>query len=202
LRPEEYANIKLINFLENFNESIEGIHKSRINLRSYYIILSSTKILNNRIKCIKNSKKILKNLGIIRNYDLFKCFELNRNYELEKIYKKIDKMKNCFIPKIYGSDLLITNNIKINLENIIKSDDFHEIRKLARNERFLLESLNIYSYNLKKISNEMGKIHDNFMKNMICYNIKNDFPEDLKNNYKNKIINEMNKIIKENEFIN
>ncbi|AWS00467.1 CHAD domain-containing protein [Metallosphaera hakonensis] len=169
MRPEEYANKHLENFLLVQGRSPEQVHEARVELRKYAVIVQVTYPLHLNYDVIRISKGILRRLGEVRDYDVHGCPKVPREELLDQVDREKVTLKR--LPKLYGSRFLVMRNlIKIFME-LDKVNDFHGLRKQIRTARILGDSLNLPSENLKEISRIMGEERDR-MNREVCNGLK------------------------------
>lgn len=169
MKPEEYANLHLSEFLSYSGISEDEIHDARVELRKYLTIAKATYKLHLKAECIIRAKKIMRGLGKVRDMDIMFCVKLNERDRLaKKVVNSFISLRNCYLPKIFGSRLIIAEKIFLNYNTLKVEEEFHSIRKIIRETRFLMESLNLDSSLLKEISQELGNMRDTYLFNVKC----------------------------------
>lgn len=163
LRPEDYANKNLRDALSISGISKEDIHDRRVKLRKYFDVLYSLYPVYENPDCLVKAKDLIHKLGVIRDMDVI-CYQPNRDKLAEIVSKKIRVMNYCFLPKVYGSRLLVFNRILSLQKKIEKIEDFHELRKIVRTTRNLVESLGYKNKELSSLAKEMGDLRDEILK--------------------------------------
>ena len=166
LRPEDYANTALSNFLSINEYTVEKIHDERVELRKYFTVLQTLYPLHKNARVVHETGKILKLLGEIRNYDLTdpKADLSKREQLLSPVMSKKRTFRVYHLPVLYGSRLLLFSELTRILNILMKPDrNFHLYRKLIRKSRFISESLDHDATVLKNIAKELGEQLDENM---------------------------------------
>ncbi len=166
LRPEDYANRALSNFLSINEYSIEKIHDERVELRKYFTVLQTLYPLHNNARVVHETGKILKLLGEVRNYDLTNptADPDKRDQLLYSAMRKKKVFRIYYLPVLYGSRLLLFNELTRILNILTEpSKNFHLYRKLIRKSRFISESLEHDATVLKIAAKELGEQLDQNM---------------------------------------
>jgi CHAD domain-containing protein len=172
-RPEEYANLNLKKSLKIRGISIEEIHDKRVYIRKYFDILSALNPLYEDIECLALTKDVISDLGKVRDMDITGCYNKKRREEIAlRAIRKADKLKNCFLPKVYGSRLVVFNNILRLYNELRNCEEFHQLRKNVRIIRNLAESLN-FNNEIKKLAKEMGDLRDEALRKTNCLGVIN-----------------------------
>ena len=180
MRPEDYANKNLKEAIENTGESEEEIHDMRVSLRKYYVVSSSLSKLYYNPECLYITRRVLKKLGIIRDFDVIGCYSIDREKEVKYVLDKVRLLSSCYLPKLYGSKLMVYEKLYLIYEGIKKEDGFHEFRKKVRNSYYLLESVGEeLSRNLKEISRELGEIRDKVIKTTCNFSSNIPYDENI-----------------------
>jgi len=202
LRPEEYANFYLRSFLKNKGTSEKDIHDSRVNLRKYLTIAKSTYVLHGKAECIVEAKKIMKKLGKIRDMDAITCLKnQNRDLLAVDVVKSFNTLENCFLSKLYGSRLVIIQSLYNNYIELLEENEFHKIRKLIRESRFLIDSLGYSSLDLKDISQELGNMRDKYLFETECEHLSSKIDYEKVRELKEKALIEIRSQIMVTNFI-
>ncbi len=163
LRPEDYANKNLKEALEINGISAKNIHDIRVKIRRYFDVLYSLYPVYENPDCLVKAKDIIHKLGVVRDMDVV-CYQPNRDKLAERVINKLGVMSNCLIPKVYGSRLLVFNRILTLQKRINKIEDFHELRKIVRISRNLVNSLGYKNEALSDLAKEMGNLRDEMLK--------------------------------------
>ncbi|BFH74572.1 hypothetical protein SJAV_25160 [Sulfurisphaera javensis] len=164
LRPEVYANTQLKQSLKIKDIDPDSIHDARVSLRKYYDVLSSLYPVYENSECLFLAKEVISILGKVRDMDICNRKE-NRDILAKKAIKKIQRISLCYLPpKIFGSRLLIFNRILRIYSKIDGINDFHELRKMVRTTRNLIESLGYENKDIKNLAKKMGDIRDEILK--------------------------------------
>jgi len=202
LRPEEYANFHLKNFLKNTGILEKNIHDSRVDLRKYLTVARSTYVLHGKAECILKGKKIMKKLGKIRDMDVITCLKTeDRDSLAVEVVKSFNTLENCFLPKLYGSRIVIIKSLYNNYIKLLEENDFHKIRKLIRESRFLIDSLGYSSLDLKDISQELGNMRDTYLFQTECQNLQQKIDYERLRELKEKALVEIRSQIMITNFI-
>ncbi|PVU68052.1 hypothetical protein DDW01_01205 [Sulfolobus sp. SCGC AB-777_G05] len=179
MRPEDYANKNLKEAIANAGRSEEEIHDMRVNLRKYYVVSSSLSKLYYDRECLYLAKRVLKKLGIIRDFDVIGCYPIDREKEVRYVLDKIRLLSNCYLPKLYGSRLAVYERVYSIYEGIRK-EEFHGFRKKVRNSYYLLESVGEeLSRRLKEISRELGEMRDKAIKSTCNFSANIPYDENI-----------------------
>ncbi|AWR96975.1 CHAD domain-containing protein [Acidianus sulfidivorans JP7] len=160
LRPEEYANDYLEKSLEISGISKEEIHDKRVYIRKYFDILYSLYPVYENPDCLFLAKETLHILGKVRDMDLCSIKNKNRDKMAYSAIKEAKKLGNCFLPKVYGSRLLVYNRLIKIYSSISYINEFHLLRKNVRIARDLVESLGYNSKDIKILAKKMGDLRD------------------------------------------
>jgi len=161
-RPEFYANNNLRKALK-FDPSPESVHDTRVYLRKYLTLSLTLSRVYHNSDCIYYSKEAVRILGRIRDADVIGCIPIDRELLALKVTKILPKISSCYLPKIYGSRLVVFEKIR-EIYNHILVEDFHEFRKKVRILYYLTESVGEDPKPLKDISRELGDIRDQYLK--------------------------------------
>ncbi len=202
MRPEEYANIHLNEFLSYSGISEDEIHDARVELRKYLTIAKATYKLHLKAECIIRAKKIMRGLGKVRDMDIMFCVKLNdeRDILARKIVASFFSLNNCYLPKIFGSRLVVAERIFSNYNRLKEEEEFHSIRKIIRETRFLVESLSLDSSVLKDISQELGNMRDNYLFNVKCLGRNEKLDKVRINELKEKALKDIEYKLNSTEF--
>ncbi|QKR00907.1 CHAD domain-containing protein [Metallosphaera tengchongensis] len=179
IRPEDYANEHLGNFLEIIGFSQESVHDARVELRRFYVVAKALYPLHGDYGLIDLTRGLLKDLGKVRDMDVHGCPKIDR----DKVVAKTLRLSGFLtrLPKLYGSRYLVAQNLLSAFFQAREATDFHQLRKVLREARFLSESLGIEAYSLKEVVKEMGEMRDN-VRRSLCEGVQSSlqFDESLK----------------------
>ncbi|MCQ4336546.1 MAG: CHAD domain-containing protein [Sulfolobales archaeon] len=197
-RPEFYANNNLRKALK-FDPSPESVHDTRVYLRKYLTLSLTLSRLYHNPDCIYYSKEAVRILGRIRDADVSGCIPIDRKQLTLKVTQILPKISSCYLPKIYGSRLVVFEKIR-EIYNQIQIEDFHEFRKKVRILYYLTESVGEDPKPLKDISRELGDIRDQYLKE-VCTSTVN---KNKKLSFDPRLVEETKAIVREiimrNEF--
>ena len=161
MRPEFYANKNLKKAFK-FDPSPDSVHDTRVALRKYYVVASALSRLCYLPECLYYSKEIVKILGVIRDSDISGCIPIKRDELVSKVSRLLPKISNCYLPKIYGSRLVVYEKIR-DVYLTLEVKEFHEFRKKVRMVYYLVESVGEDASSLKEISKKLGDMRDKFL---------------------------------------
>ncbi|MEM3195939.1 MAG: hypothetical protein QXH43_07435 [Metallosphaera sp.] len=165
LRPEDYANEHLRSFKGEFKFDESSVHDARVDLRKYYVIVEVTYPLHRRYELISLGKRILRRLGVVRDYDVHGCPKIERDSILGYVSSKADNLGE--LPKLYGSRFVVMENLVGAYKSLASLNDFHSVRKALRRARIMADSLGFDTSTLKEIVTRMGDERDRIGKE-IC----------------------------------
>ncbi|AAY81317.1 hypothetical protein [Sulfolobus acidocaldarius] len=192
MTPERYANAHLIKFLLITGISQEDIHDARVELRKYLTIARTTYKLHNNPECVLRASKLMKRLGKIRDMDILACVRSDSRDKLAReTVSMFQVMRKYLLPRLYGSRLLVAERIYNDYRRLKEEVEFHSIRKIVREVRFLVESLDLSSDVLKDISQEMGSMRDRYLFDTVCLGKDGGFNEERVKELKERALEEI-----------
>lgn len=100
-------------------------------------------------------------------------------------------MRKYLLPRLYGSRLLVAERIYNDYRRLKEEVEFHSIRKIVREVRFLVESLDLSSDVLKDISQEMGSMRDRYLFDTVCLGKDGGFNEERVKELKERALEEI-----------
>ncbi|MBP1358127.1 MAG: CHAD domain-containing protein [Sulfolobus sp.] len=176
----------------------DSVHDLRVYLRKYYDVSTSLYPFYDDPECFYLAKRSLSLLGKIRDMDICGLRDKERDKNVTKALNEIQKLNRCYLGTVCCSRLLIYNKVIKLFRGISDVSDFHELRKVVRKVRNLVEALDFDVEEIKIIAKKMGDIRDEMLR-LECRGVK-PFNVDI-NPYKEEARKAITKVLlKQNEF--